>query len=117
MRETGVMRGGGGLSTMALSPENDDVVIWQKRGNLSTVYLLGTLSAPDQYIVPTRDDAVLQALAFARRECVGAWFAHGIGDFVPLGTFRREQRVARTAHGDSGKSQRTGSGQMPAAAD
>ena len=74
---------------MAL-PDNDDVIIRQKHGNPSTVYLLGTSLAPDQFTLRTRDDAVSQALAYAKRQHVRAWFAKGDEDFVLPGTFREE---------------------------
>jgi hypothetical protein len=74
---------------MAL-PDQDDVVIRQKRSNPSTVYLLGTPSAPDQFIVRNRDEAVSQALAYAKHQHVQAWFTNGNEDFVLLGTFRKE---------------------------
>jgi hypothetical protein len=73
-----------------VAPEDGDVVIRQKHGNPSTIYLLGTPSAPDQFILRARDEAVSQALAFAKREHVRAWFANGNDDFVLLGTFRKE---------------------------
>jgi len=73
-----------------LVPEDGDVVVRQKRGNPSTVYLLGTPSAPDQFILRTRDEAVSQGLRFAKREQVRAWFDNGNGNFVLLGTFRNE---------------------------
>ncbi len=72
-------------------PDNDDVVIRQKHGNPSTVYLLGTPAAPDQFMIRTRDEAVSKALVFARRQHVRAWFANGHEDFVLLGTFREER--------------------------
>ena len=75
---------------MAL-PDQDDVVIRQRHGNPSIVFLLGTPSAPDQFILRTRDEAVSQALAYAKRQHVRAWFAKGDDDFVLLGTFREEQ--------------------------
>jgi hypothetical protein len=74
-----------------IHPDKDDVVVRQKRGNPHPVYLLGTLSAPDQVIVPTRDDGVKQALAFAKRQHVRAWFDNGDDTFVLLGTFRKEE--------------------------
>ncbi len=74
---------------MAL-PHQDDVVIRQRHGNPSVVFLLGTPSAPDQFILHTRDEAVSQALAYAKRQHVRAWFAKGDNDFVLLGTFREE---------------------------
>jgi hypothetical protein len=77
-----------------LAPDEDDVVVRQKRGNPSTVYLLGTPSAPDQFILRTRDEAVSQALAFAKRHQVRAWFARGDDEFVLLGTFRKGDAAA-----------------------
>lgn len=71
-------------------PDHDDVVIRLKHGNPSTVYRLGTGAAPDQFILHTRDEAVSQAVAYARRQHVRAWFANGDEDFVLLGTFRDE---------------------------
>ncbi len=71
-------------------PDNDDVIIRQKHGNPSTAYLLGTSLAPDQFTLRIRDDAVSQALAYAKRQHVRAWFANGDEDFVLLGTFRGE---------------------------
>jgi hypothetical protein len=71
-------------------PIKDDVVIWQKHGNLSTVFLLGTPAAPDQFILRTRDEAVSKALAYAKHQHVRAWFANGNDTFVLLGTFREE---------------------------
>lgn len=76
-------------------PSQDDVVIREKHGNPSTVYLLGTPSAPDQFVLRTREEAVAQALAYAARQHVRAWFAKGNDDFVLLGTFRDEPVVPR----------------------
>ena len=73
---------------MATHPDRGDVVIRQKRGNSSTLYyLLGTLSAPDQFIVRTRDEAVSKALAFAEHAHVQAWLAEGRDDLVLLEDF------------------------------
>jgi hypothetical protein len=71
-----------------LVPEDGDVVIRQKHGAPSVVYLLGTPSAPDQFIVRTRDEAVSQAVAYAKHQRVRAWFDNGDDNFVLLGTFR-----------------------------
>jgi hypothetical protein len=75
-------------------PENDDVVVRQKHGNPTTVYVLSTSSTPEQFTIPTRDEAVAQALTFARRAQVRAWFANGDSTFVLLGTFRQEEAAA-----------------------
>ena len=72
-------------------PDEADVIIRQRHGNPSTVFVLGTPSTPDQFILRTRDEAVSQALAYARRQHVRAWFAKGDDDFVLLGTFREQQ--------------------------
>jgi thiamine monophosphate kinase len=71
-------------------PNQDDVVIRQKRSNSSIVYLLGTLAAPDQLSFRLRDDAMSKAIAYAKHQHVRAWFANGDDDFVLLGTFREE---------------------------
>jgi hypothetical protein len=78
-------------------PDSDDVVIRAKHGNPSTVFVLGTPAAPDQFMLHTRDQAVSQALAYARRQHVRAWFAKGDADFVLLGTFRSEQKESTRA--------------------
>ena len=71
-------------------PEAGDVVVRQKDGNPSPVYLLGTSATPDQFILRTPEEAVSQALAFAKLQHVRAWFANGEAEFVLLGTFRNE---------------------------
>ena len=76
-------------------PGEDDVVIRQKRGNPSIVYLLGTPSAPDQFILRTRDEAVSQGLAYAKAHHVRAWLTRGEDDFVLLGTFQAEHAANR----------------------
>ena len=72
-------------------PDEADVVIRQRHGNPSIVFVLGTPSTPDQFILRTRDEAVSRALTYAKRQHVRAWFAKGDDDFVLLGTFREEQ--------------------------
>ena len=72
-------------------PDEDDVVVRQKRGNPCTVYVRHTTSAPDQLLYRTRALAELQALAFAKHAHVAAWSTNDDDDFVLLGTFRKEQ--------------------------
>ena len=55
-----------------------------------TVYLLGTPTTPDQFSLRTREEAVTQAIAFARRQRVRAWFDKGDDSFLLLGTFRKD---------------------------
>lgn len=71
-------------------PEDGDVVVRRKPGDPAAVYRLGTLATPDQFLLRTRDEAVSQAVAFAKRQHVRAWFANGDDDLVLLGTFREE---------------------------
>ena len=75
--------------------DSDDVVVRPERGNTSTVYLLGTPSAPDQFVVRTHDEAVAQALRFAEHQHVAAWFVESDVDVVLLGTFRKENSGTR----------------------
>jgi hypothetical protein len=71
-------------------PDEDDVVVRRKDGDPGVVFVLGTPPAPDQFTLRTRDEAVAQALSFAKRQHVCAWFTNGGDEFVLLGTFRKE---------------------------
>ena len=74
-----------------IHPDKDDVVVRQRRGNPHTLYLLGTATTPDQVSLPTREEAVTQSVAFARRHRVRAWFDNGDNTFLLLGTFREDK--------------------------
>ena len=74
---------------MAL-PDNDDVIIRRSTATRPPSICWAHSLAPDQFIVRTRDEAVSQALAYAKRQHVRAWFANGDEDFVLLGTFRED---------------------------
>ena len=81
-----------------MHPDNDDVVIRQKRGSPSTVYVRHTTSALDQLLYRTRKEAASKVLAFAKRAHVAAWFTNDDDDFVLLGTFRKEKvELARSS--------------------
>jgi hypothetical protein len=80
-------------SAIKARPDDDDVVVRQERGDASTVYVLHRAFRPDQLIVRTRDEAVAQALAFAKRAQVAAWFTSDEHDFVLLGTCRKVEIV------------------------
>lgn len=77
----------------------DDVIVRPRRGNPHLVYLVGTKTTPDQYVVQTREAAVAQAVAFAKRHEVRAWWVNeGDDTAVLLGTFRSDDiRPARLA--------------------
>ena len=68
-----------------IHPDKDDVVVRQRRGSPHTVYLLGRPTTPDQFSLRTREQAVTQAVAFARRQHVRAWFDNGENTFLLLG--------------------------------
>jgi hypothetical protein len=72
-------------------PDNDDVVVRQKRGNPTTVYVRHTTSAPDQFLYRTPEEAVSQVLAFAKHAHVAEWLTNDEHDFVVLETFRKEK--------------------------
>jgi hypothetical protein len=73
-----------------IHPDKNDVVVRQWRGHPDGAYLLGTPVTPDQYSLRTREEAVTQAAAFARKQHVRAWFDNGDDTFILLGTSRDE---------------------------
>lgn len=66
------------------SPEIGDVIVRQETRDGSVVYIVRTASGIDQYLLRTRDEAVMQALGFAARHGVQAWWLDGGGRCVPL---------------------------------
>lgn len=75
--------------------EPPKTMTWSSGRSMATTVLSTCLEHPlarDQFILPTRDEAVSQALAFAKRQCVRAWFANGDDEFLFLGTFRKEEK-------------------------
>ena len=70
-------------------PDKDDIVVRKKRGNPFTVYLLGTFAIPGQFLLPSCDEAVSRAVAFAQQRRVRAWF-NSDDTFVLLGTYCEE---------------------------
>ena len=96
-------------------PHRLDVVIRSKPGNpsTSTVYVLGTLSTPDQFFVGTRIEATSKALRFAKRAHAAVWFTvGGSGDFELVSTFRKHVRAStRSRDGESKDETKSDSGQ------
>ena len=78
----------GGWNVIDSGP--DDVVVPQRPGNPHVLYLLGTPATSDQFSIGTRDEAVTQAVAFARQQRVRAWFDNGDNSLLLLGTFSEE---------------------------
>jgi hypothetical protein len=65
-------------------PFPDDVIVRERRSNPHTLYAVGTLATPDQFVLATRTEAVEQAKRFARRERVRVWFQERDGTFTLL---------------------------------
>ena len=70
------------------APENGDIVVRQEKREGTLVYVLHTVPGPDQYLLRTREEAVAQALTFAKGARVRAWLASGESDVVLLGEFQ-----------------------------
>ena len=66
------------------SPETGDVVLRQETRDGMVVYVLRTTPGTDQYLLRTREQAVVQALTFAKRQGVRAWLIDESDHSVPL---------------------------------
>ena len=69
------------------TPEDGDIVIRQETREGTRVYVLHTAPGTDQSLLRTREEAVAQAVTFAKRACVRAWTDEG-SDFVLIDDFR-----------------------------
>jgi hypothetical protein len=65
-------------------PTDGDVIVRRERREGTLVYVLHAAHGPDQYVLRTRKEGVAQALAFAGRQGVRAWFTDGGDAFVLL---------------------------------
>jgi hypothetical protein len=71
------------------TPEDGDVVVRQETREGTVVYVLRTAPGPDGYLFRTGDEAISQAVTFAKRHRVRAWFSTDeSADFVLLGAMR-----------------------------
>ena len=70
------------------TPEDGDIVVGPEQREGKRVYVLHTAPGPDQYVLHSREDAVVQAVMFAKREHVRAWLTDDGYDVVLLGNFR-----------------------------
>lgn len=70
------------------SPEKGDVLVRRETRDGVVVYILRTAPGIDQYLLRTREDAVVQAVTFAERQGVRAWLIDESDHYVPL-THRR----------------------------
>jgi hypothetical protein len=74
-------------------PQEGDIVVREEEREGTLVYVLHTDPGADQYLLRTREEAVKQALAFAKRERVRAWLTDEGYDFVLLEDFRIVESV------------------------
>jgi hypothetical protein len=70
------------------TPEDGDIVVRQEQRDGKRVYVLHTAPGPDQYVLRNRNEAVAQALTFAKRQEVRAWLTDGDYDFTVIEDFR-----------------------------
>ena len=75
------------------SPENGDVLVRRETRDGMVVYILRTAAGADQYLLRTREDAVVQAVTFAERQGVRAWLIDDSDHYVPLTNGRMGQSV------------------------
>lgn len=75
------------------SPENGDVLVRQETRDGMVVYILRTALGTDQYLLRTREEAVMQALTFAERQGVRAWLIDDSDHYVPLTNGRMGESV------------------------
>ena len=67
------------------TPEDGDIVVREEQRDSKVVYILHILhTAPgaDQYVLRSREDAIKQAVTFAKRQSVRAWLTDEGYDFV-----------------------------------
>jgi hypothetical protein len=87
------------------APEDGDVVVRPEWREHTLVYALNIAPGPDQYLRRSREEAITQALTFAKREHVRAWLSDEDYDFVLLEDFRVQAFVSRRARFHDGPSE------------
>jgi hypothetical protein len=71
--------------TRTTPEEGDIVVVRQAQCDGTVVYLLHTAPGPDEYVLPTAEEATAHALTLADQYGVRAWLTTDESyDFVPL---------------------------------
>ena len=78
----------GDVMPMRTTPENNDIVVQEEKWEGKRVYVLHIAPGADQCVLRTREEAVAQAVAFAKREHVRAWLTDEGYDFTLLEDFR-----------------------------
>ena len=85
-------------------PADGEAVVRRECRDSKFVYVLYGARGPDHYVLHTREESLAQALTFARRQGVRAWFTNGGGSLVPwekAATVRLDERRSRSHHGQS----------------
>ena len=75
------------------SPEDGDIVVREEQQDGKRLFVLHTAPGADQYVLRAREDAVTQAVTFAKRHQVRAWLTDEGYDFVLLEDFRVVESV------------------------
>ena len=70
--------------TSSTRPEPGDIIVRETRPDEGIAYVLHTGSTVDQFIVRSREEAIRQALSFARLHRVHAWFTDDEREFTHL---------------------------------
>ena len=76
-----------------LAPDVGDVIVRQQRLDEALVYVLHTAAGADQYVLRRREEAVAQAVTFAKREGVRAWLTEEGSELALLEDFRIVESV------------------------
>jgi hypothetical protein len=75
-------------------PEDGDVVVREEKQEPDRVFVLHTAPGPDQFLYHTQEEAVAQAVTFAKRQLVRAWLTDEGYDFLLLEDFRVVESVS-----------------------
>jgi hypothetical protein len=81
------------VMTARSTPEDGDIVVREEQRESKVVYVLHTAPGADQYVLRSREDAIRQAVTFAKRQSVRVWLTHGDYDFALLEDFRVVESV------------------------
>jgi hypothetical protein len=73
-------------------PEDGDIVAREQQRDGMLVYVLYTAPGPDQYVLHSRQEAVVHATTVAKRESVRAWLTNESYQFVLLKDYRVSSR-------------------------
>jgi hypothetical protein len=76
------------------TPEDGDVVIHQEQREGRRVYVLRAVPGRDQYMLRFRQEAVAEAVAFAKRQRVRAWLSDGPDRFTLIENCRGVESIS-----------------------